>query len=90
MNGPVWAIPQDEFWQRHREAIREELASLLGSLAAPLLSLDETAQLCGCSTRQIRRLRLEGLPTVMVGEAPRFERDAVLAWLRARAGRTTK
>jgi excisionase family DNA binding protein len=71
-----------------------ELRRLLSELVLPppqpeheaLLTLEDLARTLRCSTRHIRRLRGEGLPVVMVGEAPRFERDAVLAWLRARSG----
>jgi hypothetical protein len=32
----------------------------------------------------VDRLRREGLPEIAVGDAPRFELDACLGWLRGR------
>jgi excisionase family DNA binding protein len=83
---PAWTLSEREFWERQREIVRDALSELLPSSPARLLTLEETAQLLRCSPRHVRRLRSEGLPVLMVGEAPRFERDAVLAWLRARSG----
>jgi excisionase family DNA binding protein len=81
---PAWSLSQDEFRELQREVIRQVLAELLPCVPTGLLTLEETAELFRCSTRHVRRLRHEGLPVVWVGESPRFERDAVLAWLRTR------
>ncbi len=81
---PVWATGSGEFWTRLREIVREELVELDRLAPSPLLTLEEAAKYFRCSTRHLRRLRTEGLPCVMLGESPRFERDAVVAWLRAR------
>jgi hypothetical protein len=68
---------------------RGELASMLlhaaeqAERAKPLL-VDKTilsVQL-GISPAHIDNLRKKGLPTVLVGQAVRFEPGAVLAWLR--------
>ena len=68
------------------------LAALRGSAGTevvptpqPLLTQEETAQFCRCSVRHFRRLRDDGLPTLWLGESPRFDREAVLAWLRMRS-----
>jgi len=84
---PVWATESGQFWTRLREIVRDELAALDQLARDSLLTLEEVAELCRCSTRHIRRLRSEGLPCMMLGESPRFERDAVLAWLRTRPGK---
>jgi hypothetical protein len=54
---------------------------------APSALLDRTglAKALQCSLPSIDRLRREGLPQLTIGDAPRFEIDAVLAWLRARS-----
>jgi excisionase family DNA binding protein len=84
---PAWSLSEAEFWQRQREVIREALAELAMPAGGALLTVEEAAQLCRCSTRHIRRLRSEGLPVVLLGQSPRFERDALLAWLRVRSVR---
>ena len=83
---PAWSLTEDEFWPRLREAVREELAALADS-SPGLLTVQEAARMCRCSTRHLLRLRAEGMPVVMVGESPRFDRDAVLAWLRSRSSK---
>lgn len=87
MSRPVCAVTEEEFWAGLRDLVREELAEFARLAPAQLLTLEETAELCRCSGRHIRRLRGEGLPAVMLGQSPRFERDAVLAWLRAQGSR---
>jgi excisionase family DNA binding protein len=82
---PAWSLSEVEFREVQREIIRDALTELLPTVPTPLLTLEETAEFFRCSTRHIRRLRREGLPAVMLGESPRFERDAVLAWLRSRS-----
>ncbi|MCC6525111.1 MAG: helix-turn-helix domain-containing protein [Polyangiaceae bacterium] len=71
-----------------RALLDEAVAPVLEQLTArgpePLLDTEGACLLLGCSPPTLRKLRAEGLPVVMVGDAPRFERDAVLAWLRAR------
>jgi hypothetical protein len=48
--------------------------------------LDRTglAKALGVSTATVRRLRRDGCPAIKVGDMDRFEKDAVIAWLRAR------
>jgi excisionase family DNA binding protein len=82
MTRPAWSLSEAEFWEKHREVLREELAEIARPNGGALLTSDEAAQLCRCSTRHLRRLRDEGLPVILLGDSPRFEREAVLAWLR--------
>jgi excisionase family DNA binding protein len=81
---PLWALPADAFWFQLRALVAEELESIAVRQRA-LLTLEETAELCRCSTRHIRRLRRDGLPVLFLGDSPRFEREAVLSWLRERS-----
>jgi excisionase family DNA binding protein len=89
-SSPAWATTSGQFWTHLREIVREELAALDTRAPDSLLTTEETAQLLQCSPRQIRRLRGEGLPFVLLGESPRFERDAVLLWLRAGVGQASE
>lgn len=70
-----------------RSAVRAELAELVVPTTAPAEVLD-VAGLCALlhvSRATVHRLRADGMPTLMVGDSPRFERAAVLAWLRGRS-----
>jgi hypothetical protein len=49
-----------------------------------LLTKQELAQAWGCSTSSVDRMRLEGLPTVLIGESPRFNPTQATAWLQSR------
>lgn len=46
-----------------------------------LWTTHEVARFLGCSSRQIPRLRKEGLPSVRVGGLVRFVPSSVMAWL---------
>lgn len=48
------------------------------------------ARALGVSPASVDRLRGEGLPELRVGDAPRFELEAVLRWLRGKAEADTR
>lgn len=47
-----------------------------------LLTQEELSRELGISSRSVFSLRQDGLPTVLVGDSPRFELADVLAWLK--------
>ncbi len=51
--------------------------------AALMVDRQGIAQLLGCSAAHVDALRKRGLPTLMVGQAVRFEPARVVEWLRA-------
>jgi len=53
---------------------------------APLMDRHGLAQLLDVSLSTVDRLIREGVPRVYVGDAPRFDRERVMAWLEAREG----
>lgn len=70
------------------EIITERVALALGDLdltPPALLDVEGLCRTLGISRSKLAGLRREGLPTIMVGESPRFERDAVMAWVRERS-----
>lgn len=71
-----------------RALVSEAVATALAErqpVASPcLLARQALAEMLGCSLPTVDKLRAEGLPELRVGDAPRFEREAVLGWLRAR------
>ena len=70
-----------------RRVVRAELQDALAPRSGlpALLTADQLAHQLGVSVATIRRLRSDGLPTVMVGESPRFRLEAVLTWFATRA-----
>lgn len=78
-------------------ATEEELAALLRSTVEATLAKHERAEQApvlldraalarklGCSPSHVDTLRAEGMPTVWLGQSPRFELEPCLAWLRER------
>lgn len=72
-----------------RALVREELAALLVDLNPPapppaLLDRQALAAQLGICAKTLDRLRGEpNFPELKVGDAPRFELGAVLAWLKS-------
>ncbi len=48
-----------------------------------LVDRSELARQLGVSTRHVAELERRGLPVVRVGQAPRYELQAALGWLRS-------
>lgn len=70
-------------------AVADELEARGLTSAAPpalpaLFDRRELAQQLGCGVDLIDRLRREGMPEIRLGDAPRFEIENVLSWLRSR------
>lgn len=66
------------------DAVADVLAELAPGDAPALLDRRGLARALGCSPDQVDRLRREGCPELRLGDVPRFELPAVLAWLRSR------
>jgi hypothetical protein len=81
---PAFTISVDEL----RAIVRDEVATVhVREREAPrLLDRRGLAVALGCCVDTVDRLRREGCPEVVIGDAPRFELDRVLSWLRAREG----
>lgn len=61
-------------------AVARALAEHAGAPA--LLDRTGLARALSCSPSTVDTLRKRGLPTVFVGESPRFELSSVIAWLK--------
>lgn len=77
-------------------AVADELESRLKSQVAtalqsqrtpPLLDRRGLAEALNCGVDTVDKLRASGLPQLLVGDAPRFELDRALNFLRERSGR---
>lgn len=65
--------------------ITETVASAMSTSRSPaLLDRRGLSEALGVGVDTVDRLRREGCPELIVGEAPRFELDKVTAWLRDR------
>lgn len=79
-NLPLAALPAGTVLELVRDVIRAELAAVVPSAPA-LLDREGLAQQLGVSSGMVDKLRRQGLPTVWLGECPRFVLTDVLAWL---------
>lgn len=80
-DAPAFTVSRGELGELIRAAVREEMGH-----ARPLLvDKQQLARQLGCSPAHVDHLRKRGLPTVMLGQAVRFEPGAVLGWLRQQA-----
>lgn len=79
-NIPLAALPTQTVLELFRGVVRTEVAAMAPSAPA-LLDRDGLAQQLGVSTGMVDKLRRQGLPTVWLGECPRFVLADVLAWL---------
>lgn len=69
----------DRLWSRMEPRIAELLDGERKS--EPLMNAMECARWLAISEPTLRKLRREGLPTLMVCESPRFDRESVLAFM---------
>jgi hypothetical protein len=93
--GPPFAVPSvlagafegivGQLVELVADAVVGRLEPLLKAPARPaLLDRRGLALALGVGLDTVDRMRGEGMPELRVGDAPRFELDAVIAWLRGR------
>lgn len=81
----VVTITEAELDALVRRAVAEALAEHQVAPATKLLDREGLCQALDISLASLHRLRQEsGFPELKVGDSPRFELEAVLAWLRER------
>ncbi len=87
MTAPIALLSSKELQDLMRAAVDAALADFVPAESGEvLLDRAEVSRRLGISTRQLDRLRKEGLPELRVGDVPRWRWDAVLAWLETREG----
>jgi hypothetical protein len=62
----------------------KRIAELLADKPPKLLTKEQLAEWLVISEKTVDRLRKEGLPCLMAGDSPRFDRERCTAWLEAR------
>lgn len=81
-------VDLDELVALVREAVRVELTATT-AVDREYLDARELAALLGVARSTVPQLvKREGLPTIRLGRAYRFQRAAVIAWLEGRATRS--
>lgn len=73
-------IPADEVRALVTEAVQHALSEHDGK--PTLLDRTALARALSCSASHVDNMRRAGLPTVFLGEAPRFLLSDVLAWIK--------
>lgn len=76
---PIVMLQADEIRTLVNQAVTEALEAHAGKPA--LLDRTGLARALTCSPSHLDNLRKTGLPTVFLGESPRFVLKDVLAWL---------
>lgn len=69
------------------EAVADALEDLKRNREPDLLSGKQMAEKIGVSRSKLHGLRLDGCPSVKVGDVFKFEPTAVMAWLKARGAK---
>lgn len=82
MSAVIVATP-DQLAELVREAVRDALEGAQADAVRALLDRSGIARALGVGTSTIDRLRRAGMPCLFLGDAPRFELEQCLAWLRA-------
>jgi len=82
---PLVLVSVDQLRELVRDAVAEAIAEHVAEPAPRLVDRRGLAQALGCCVDTVDRLRREGAPELTVGDAPRFEIDRVLEWIRTRS-----
>lgn len=83
MSAPaVIVTTREELEQFITAAVEKALAEQREDVTAALLDRASIARRLGVGTSTVDRLRREGMPVIWIGDSPRFEADACVAWLR--------
>lgn len=82
-NAPAVTLTRAELGALVRASVEEALEARGERHAAPaLLDREGLARAIGCSSSLVDKLRRRGMPSVRLGDSPRFELEACLGWIR--------
>jgi len=84
MSTKLAVVDAEELAAIVRMAVAEELAERLPQQAPALVDRRGLAAELGCGVDTVDKLRREGLPTIMLGDSPRFQLAAAVEWLKGR------
>ncbi len=81
-NAPAFTVTRGELAGLVRQAVEAALEALGAQKPPALLDREGLAAALGCSSSLIDKLRRRGMPTVKLGDSPRFELERCLGWIR--------
>ncbi len=81
-NAPAFTITRGELVELLRTIVEEALEAERVNRAPLLLDREGLALALGCSSSLVDKLRRQGMPTVRLGDSPRFELERCLGWIR--------
>lgn len=79
---PAFTLTAAELRALVSSAVSDALAKDRPRALPKLLDRNGLADALGCSSSQVDKLRLRGMPCVRLGDSPRFELEACVEWLR--------
>lgn len=80
-NAPAFTVTRGELTAIVREAVAAELEAQRAVPKPALLDREGLAAVLGCSSGMVDKLRRRGLPHYRIGDSPRFDLEAALAWI---------
>jgi hypothetical protein len=81
-NAPAVTLTRGELAGLVRSAVEAALEAAASARLPLLLDREGLASALGCSSSLVDKLRRRGMPTVTLGDSPRFELEACLGWIR--------
>lgn len=79
---PAFTFTRGELGAFITDAVVRALEAMGPPALPALLDREGLAAALGCSSSLVDKLRRQGMPTVRLGESPRFELEACLGWIR--------
>lgn len=80
-NAPAFTVTLGQLSVLVREAVAAEMAAQREVPKPALLDREGLAAVLGCSAGLVDKLRRRGLPHYRIGDSPRFDLEACLAWI---------
>ncbi len=81
-NAPAVTLTRGELGGLVRQAVEAALEAERATRLPLLLDREGLASALGCSSSLVDKLRRRGMPSVRLGDSPRFELEACLGWIR--------
>ena len=80
-NAPAFTVTRGELAALVREAVAAEMEAQRAVPKPALLDRDGLGAVLGVSAGMVDKLRRRGMPCYRLGDSPRFDLEACLAWI---------